>query len=54
MTIAIEHRPSAGSRPFFLVANLRGRPVEDGGYETREDAEAAKPDFVCALRGAFA
>lgn len=54
MNIAIVHKPEAGTRPWFLVARLRNRSVEDGGYATREEADANRHEFAQALRGAFA
>lgn len=53
MRIELVHEPSAGPRPFLLRARLAGGVIQEG-FATREAAEAARPTFVSALRGAFA
>ena len=53
MTIELVHEPTAGPRPFLLRARLAGSLIQEG-FATRETAEAARPAFGAAVRGAFA
>lgn len=53
MKIELVHEPTAGPRPFLLRARLAGGVIQEG-FATLEAAEAARPAFAAALRGAFA